>query len=109
MPSISISTREDSNNRSMVQPSARLESGLTLRPISLGSLEILRQLGNGLGEGGFQLRAHLIIVEIKVAEDQSTLFFHSLCNRINNGLSVCRNGVADVVGKRAFFVVCTKD
>ena len=38
MATISISTREDSNNRSMVQPSARLESGLTLRPISLGSL-----------------------------------------------------------------------
>ena len=51
MATISISTREDSNNRSMVQPSARLESGLTLRPISLGSLEILRQLGNPLASG----------------------------------------------------------
>lgn len=51
MPTISISSREDSNNRSMVQPSARTESGLTLRPISLGSLEILRQLGNPLSTG----------------------------------------------------------
>ncbi len=51
MPTISISTREDSNNRSMVQPPARTESGLSLRPISLGSLEILRQLGNPLCTG----------------------------------------------------------
>lgn len=51
MPTISISTREDSNNRSMVQPPARTESGLSLRPISLGSLEILRQLGNLLCTG----------------------------------------------------------
>lgn len=51
MPTISITSREDSNNRSMMQPSARLESGLSLRPISLGSLEILRQLGNPLSSG----------------------------------------------------------
>ena len=51
MPTISISTREDENNRSMVQPSTRTESGLSLRPISLGSLEILRQLGNPLASG----------------------------------------------------------
>ncbi len=55
-PSINIQTgspaahesREDVNNRSMLAPAPRLESGLTLRPISLGSLEILRQLGNPL-------------------------------------------------------------
>lgn len=51
MPTISISTREDSNNRSMMQPPARTESGLSLRPISLGSLEILRQLGNPISSG----------------------------------------------------------
>ena len=51
MPTISISTREDNNNRSMVQPATRTESGLTLRPISLGSLEILRHLGNPLSSG----------------------------------------------------------
>ena len=51
MPTISISTREDENNRSMIQPPARTESGLTLRPISLGSLEVLRQLGNPLASG----------------------------------------------------------
>ena len=48
MPTISISTREDENNRSMIQPPARTESGLSLRPISLGSLVVLRQLGNPL-------------------------------------------------------------
>ncbi len=56
MPPISIKTpdtpqllsREDGNNRSMVAPPPRLQSGLTLRPISLGSLEVLRQLGNPL-------------------------------------------------------------
>ncbi len=55
-PSISIKTpenlpplnREDGNNRSMVAPPPRLQSGLTLRPISLGSLEVLRQLRNPL-------------------------------------------------------------
>ena len=51
MPTISISTREDENNRSMIQPPARTESGLSLRPISLGSLEVLRQLGNPLASG----------------------------------------------------------
>lgn len=55
MPAISISAREDSNNRSMVQPPARTESGLTLRPISLGSLEVLRQLGNPLTSGNAEL------------------------------------------------------
>ncbi len=55
MPAISISSREDSNNRSMVQPAARTESGLVLRPISLGSLEVLRQLGNPLASGNAEL------------------------------------------------------
>ena len=55
MPTISISTREDENNRSMIQPPARTESGLTLRPISLGSLEVLRQLGNPLSSGNAEL------------------------------------------------------
>ena len=55
MPSISISTREDSNNRSLVQPPVRTESGLSLRPISLGSLEVLRQLGNPLASGNTEL------------------------------------------------------
>ncbi len=45
-------TREDVNNRAMLAPASRLESGLTLRPISLGSLEILRQLGNPLAAAG---------------------------------------------------------
>ena len=40
MPTISISTHEDSNNRFMVQPTARTESGLPLRPVSHGTLEI---------------------------------------------------------------------
>ncbi len=41
-------SREDGNNRSMLAPPPRLQSGLVLRPISLGSLEVLRQLGNPL-------------------------------------------------------------
>ncbi len=45
-------SREDTNNRSMLAPAPRLDSGLTLRPISLGSLEILRQLGNPLAAAG---------------------------------------------------------
>ena len=55
MPTISISSREDSNNRSLVQPPVRTESGLFLRPISLGSLEVLRQLGNPLASGNTEL------------------------------------------------------
>ena len=55
MPTISISSREDSNNRSLVQPPVRTESGLSLRPISLGSLEVLRQLGNPLASGNTEL------------------------------------------------------
>ena len=55
MPTVSISSREDSNNRSLVQPPMRTESGLSLRPISLGSLEVLRQLGNPLASGNTEL------------------------------------------------------
>ena len=55
MPTISISSREDSNHRSLVQPPVRTESGLSLRPISLGSLEVLRQLGNPLASGNTEL------------------------------------------------------
>jgi len=40
MPTISISTHEDSNKHFMVQPPARTESGLPLRPVSHGTLEI---------------------------------------------------------------------
>ena len=40
MPTISISTREDENNRSMIQPPARAEFGLPLRPI-FGSSAII--------------------------------------------------------------------
>lgn len=45
---IHTQTREDSNNRAMLAPPTRTTSGVTLRPISLGSLEILRQLNNSL-------------------------------------------------------------
>ena len=45
---IHTQSREDSNNRAMLAPPTRTTSGVTLRPISLGSLEILRQLNNSL-------------------------------------------------------------
>lgn len=45
---VKIQTREDTNNRAMLAPPAKMANGLALRPISLGSLEILRQLGNPL-------------------------------------------------------------
>lgn len=48
---ISISTRDDSNNASMVAPDAVPTAGLKLRPISLGSLELLRQISNPLATG----------------------------------------------------------
>lgn len=44
---INIQTREDENNRSIVKPAAQVGK-LTLRPLSLGSLELLRQIGNAL-------------------------------------------------------------
>ena len=37
---ISISCREDENNRSIVRPAAQVDK-LTLRPLSLGSLKLL--------------------------------------------------------------------
>ena len=51
---INIQTREDENNRSIVRPAAQVGK-LTLRPLSLGSLELLRQMGNGLATGGAAL------------------------------------------------------
>lgn len=51
---INIQTREDENNRSIVRPAAQVGK-LTLRPLSLGSLELLRQIGNGLATGGAAL------------------------------------------------------
>ncbi len=51
---INIQTREDENNRSIVKPAAQVGK-LTLRPLSLGSLELLRQIGNALATGGAAL------------------------------------------------------
>ena len=51
MPSISISSRDHVNNQSMVAPAAKTIGGLTLRPLSLGSLEVLRQMNNALAAG----------------------------------------------------------
>lgn len=47
---ININTRDDENNRSIVKPAAKV-GNFTLRPISLGSLELLRQIGNTLATG----------------------------------------------------------
>lgn len=47
---INIQTRQDENNRSIVRPAAEV-AGLKLRPLSLGSLELLRQMGNALATG----------------------------------------------------------
>lgn len=57
MPTISITSREDTNNRSMLAPAQKPVDGVSLRPISLGSLEILRQLGNALATGSAELDA----------------------------------------------------
>lgn len=47
---ISIQTREDTNNASILQPIQQIGK-LTLRPLSLGSIEILRSIGNPLATG----------------------------------------------------------
>ena len=49
---ISIETRDALNNRSMLAPAPQVGAGLTLRPLSLGSLELLKELKNPLAEGG---------------------------------------------------------
>ena len=48
---INIQTREDTNARSMLAPENTSIAGLTLRAISLGSMELLRQIGNPLATG----------------------------------------------------------
>lgn len=48
---IQINTRDSINNASMVAPATTEVASLQLRPISLGSLEILRQIGNPLATG----------------------------------------------------------
>lgn len=48
---ISISSRDDSNNAAMVAPDVTNTAGFNLRPISLGSLELLRQINNPLATG----------------------------------------------------------
>ena len=55
MPTISIASREDANNRSMLAPAQKPVGGVKLRPISLGSLEIMRQLGNPLATGSAEM------------------------------------------------------
>ena len=45
---INIQTRENMNARSMLAPESTGIAGLTLRPISLGSMELLRQVNNPL-------------------------------------------------------------
>ncbi len=47
--SINIQTRDSLNNASMLQPAPKIgNTGLTLRPVSLGSLELLRAVNNPL-------------------------------------------------------------
>lgn len=48
---INIQTRENINARSMLAPESTGIAGLTLRPISLGSMELLRQVNNPLATG----------------------------------------------------------
>lgn len=55
MPAITISSREDMNSKSMLAPASQPVGGISLRPVSLGSLEILRQLGNVLATGSAEL------------------------------------------------------
>ena len=54
---IHTATREESNNRSMPAPESKTKSGIVLRGISLGSLEILRQLANPLSTAEADLSA----------------------------------------------------
>ena len=54
---IHTATREESNNRAMLAPESKTKSGITLRAISLGSLEILRQLANPLSTAEADLSA----------------------------------------------------
>lgn len=51
MPNIKIKSREDTNNSSMVKPEPHSIAGLHVRSISLGSLEILREMGNPIANG----------------------------------------------------------
>ena len=54
---IHTATREESNNRAMLAPESKTRSGIVLRAISLGSLEILRQLANPLSTAEADLSA----------------------------------------------------
>ena len=54
---IHTATREESNNRAMLAPESKTKSGIVLRAISLGSLEILRQLANPLSTAEADLSA----------------------------------------------------
>lgn len=59
---INIQTREEINTRSMLAPETTPIGGLKLRPISLGSMELLRQLNNPLvaGESESDLDTHTL-------------------------------------------------
>ncbi len=46
---IHTATREECNTRAMLAPESKTKRGIVLRGISLGSLEILRQLTNSPG------------------------------------------------------------
>ena len=54
---IHTATREESNNRAMPAPESKTKRGIVLRGISLGSLEILRQLANPLSTAEADLSA----------------------------------------------------
>ncbi|MFI3244035.1 MAG: hypothetical protein R3Y56_07280 [Akkermansia sp.] len=47
---ITIETRDTTNNASIITPAAKV-GNLTMRPISLGSIELLREIGNPLASG----------------------------------------------------------
>ena len=61
---IHTATREESNNRAMLAPESKTKSGIVLRGISLGSLEILRQPANPLSSA--EERENLSAVDTRV-------------------------------------------
>ncbi len=47
---ITIETRDNTNNASIIAPASKV-GNVTMRPISLGSIELLRAIGNPLASG----------------------------------------------------------
>ncbi len=98
--SINIQTRDSLNNASMLQPAPTIgNTGLTLRPVSLGSLELLRAVNNPLAGSN----ATESLPELDTTAMAQYLWIHAA--PINDVIETIYNRPSDIAKSVAIFAM----